>query len=82
MDYPILGMIKLFPYGTIIPTGWTVCNGSILNTQTNAALFSLLGAQFGGNGSTTFGLPDLRGAEPDPNTFYCIATQGMYPERS
>ncbi len=80
MDFPILGMIKLFPF-SYVPSGWAICNGSILNVQTNTALFSLLGTQFGGNGSTTFGLPDLRGAEPDTNTVFCIATQGMYPER-
>lgn len=81
MDSPILGMIKVFPYGSVVPMGWMVCNGAILNVQANTALFSLIGNRFaGGNGTTTFALPDLRGAEPDPNTFYCIATQGIYPE--
>ncbi|ACL76821.1 phage tail protein [Ruminiclostridium cellulolyticum] len=80
MDCPILGMIKLFPF-SYIPYGWAACNGSIINIQSNAALYSLLGTQFGGNGSTTFGLPDLRGAELDSNTVYCIAIQGIYPQR-
>lgn len=55
-----LGEIRLFPFG-IIPRGWAPCNGQLLPVQSNAALFALLGTRFGGNGSTNFGLPDLRG---------------------
>lgn len=55
-----LGEIRLFPYN-FIPRGWAACDGSILAINTNTALFSLLGTQFGGNGQTTFALPDLRG---------------------
>ncbi len=80
MDCPIMGMIKLFPF-SYIPRGWAVCNGATINVQTNAALFTLLGVQFGGNGSTTFCLPNLTGSEPVPNTVFCIATEGIYPER-
>ncbi len=80
MDSPIMGMIKLFPF-SYVPRGWAVCNGAILSIQSNSALYSLLGVQFGGNGSTTFGLPNMTGAEPVPNTVYCIATEGLYPER-
>ncbi len=80
MDSPIIGMIKLFPF-SYVPRGWAICSGAILTIQSNNALYSLLGVQFGGNGSTTFGLPDLRGAEPDSNTVFCIATEGLYPER-
>jgi microcystin-dependent protein len=43
------------------PYGWALCNGQILNISTNSALFALLGTMYGGNGQTTFGLPDLRG---------------------
>jgi microcystin-dependent protein len=43
------------------PYGWAFCNGQILNVSTNSALFALLGTMYGGNGQTTFGLPDLRG---------------------
>jgi microcystin-dependent protein len=46
------------------PVGWALCNGQILNVQQNAALFSLLGNKYGGNGSTTFGLPNLQGRVP------------------
>src|SRR5215831_5763391 len=46
------------------PRGWTTCDGQILAISTNQALFSLLGTVYGGNGVTTFGLPDLRGRSP------------------
>lgn len=81
MDMPFLGQIELFPYG-FAPMGWMLCNGAILNVSQNSALFSLLGANFGGNGSSTFGIPNLTGAAPIPNTAYYIATQGLYPTRS
>jgi len=46
------------------PNGWALCNGQLLAISQNAALFALLGTQFGGNGSTTFGLPDLQSRVP------------------
>lgn len=57
---PVLGQIMPFA-GAVIPRGWALCNGALLAIQQNAALFSLLGTYYGGNGVTTFGLPDLRG---------------------
>ncbi|WP_025129864.1 phage tail protein [Pseudomonas sp. PH1b] len=57
---PFVGEIRLFPWGWA-PQGWLVCEGQILPFQQYVALASLLGTRFGGNGSTTFGLPDLRG---------------------
>lgn len=58
---PYLGEIRVFAFGTI-PRTWLPCNGQILAVAQNQALFSLLGTTYGGNGSTTFALPDLRGA--------------------
>ncbi len=55
-----LGEIRIFPFATI-PSGWHLCDGTLLNITSNAALYSLFGTAFGGNGSTTFALPDLRG---------------------
>jgi microcystin-dependent protein len=57
---PYIGEIKLvsFPFA---PKGWALCNGGILNVSQNQALFAILGTTFGGNGTTTFGLPDFRG---------------------
>lgn len=79
MDY-YLGQILLLPY-SFAPVYTANCDGAILTISGNEALFSLLGANYGGNGQTTFGLPDLRGAEPLPGMRYCIVTRGMYPQR-
>jgi microcystin-dependent protein len=49
---------------TFAPRGWAMCNGQILAINQNTALFSLLGTTYGGNGQTTFALPDLRGRVP------------------
>jgi microcystin-dependent protein len=75
-----LGIVKLFA-GTFVPKGWALCDGQLLNINQNTALFSLLGTYFGGDGRTTFGLPDLRKAVPAPNLTYIICVQGSYPER-
>ena len=60
---PFLGEIRLFAFGRV-PTGWHICDGSILQIGTSQALFSLLGNKYGGDGRLTFGLPDLRGRVP------------------
>lgn len=58
-----LGIVKIFA-GTYAPRGWQFCAGQILSIASNTALFSLLGTVYGGNGTNTFGLPDLRGRVP------------------
>jgi microcystin-dependent protein len=60
---PILGTIILFA-GNFAPKDWLFCDGSILAIAQNTALFSILGTTYGGNGVTTFALPDLRGRVP------------------
>lgn len=60
---PLLGEIRLFPYSHP-PQGWIRCDGSLLPIQNFQALFDLLGTTYGGNGSTTFGIPDLRARSP------------------
>jgi microcystin-dependent protein len=60
---PFIGEIRMFG-GNFAPNGWALCNGQLLSINQYAALFSLLGTSFGGNGSTTFGLPDLQGRVP------------------
>lgn len=55
--------IRLFA-GNFAPRGWAFCQGQILSIAQNTALFSLLGTTYGGNGQTTFALPDLRGRTP------------------
>ncbi len=59
MSTPFLGEIKLLAFG-FAPRGWAECNGQLLPINQNQALFSLLGTTYGGNGQTTFALPDLR----------------------
>ncbi len=63
MYEPFLGEVRAFA-GSFAPRGWAVCNGQLLAIQQSVALFSLLGVTYGGDGVTTFGLPDLRGASP------------------
>jgi microcystin-dependent protein len=63
MAEPFIGELKLIGF-SYPPKGWAFCNGQILSINQNQALFSLLGTYFGGNGQTTFALPDLRGRIP------------------
>ncbi len=63
MPDPFLGEIRMFA-GNFAPRDWALCDGQLLPIAQNTALFSLLGTQFGGDGRTTFGLPDLRGRSP------------------
>jgi len=63
MDSPFLGMIAWFGFN-FAPNGWFQCNGQLLPISQYTALFSLLGTTYGGNGSSTFQLPDLRGRLP------------------
>ena len=60
-DY--IGVIKLFA-GTYAPKGWEFCNGQIMSIAQNTALFSILGTTYGGDGRTTFALPNLGGTVP------------------
>jgi len=78
---PFLGQIQLLPYN-FAPNGWAFCEGQLLAISQNTALFSLLGTTYGGDGATTFALPNLKAKEPDPNTHFCIALEGIYPSRS
>ncbi len=78
---PFIGSISLFAFG-FAPKGWALCDGTLLPVQGNEVLYSLLGTRFGGNGRTTFGLPDLRDKVPNEDTQYYIAVVGTYPPRS
>ena len=57
---PFIGQIVLFG-GNFAPKGWVRCDGQLLSIASSTALFSILGTTYGGDGITTFGLPDLRG---------------------
>lgn len=75
-----VGQVELFP-SDVVPRGWAPCEGQMLPVNENGALFALLGNRFGGDGRTTFALPDLRKTAP-PNLQFCIAIVGMFPSFS
>ena len=63
MADPFVAEIRIFPFN-FAPTGWAFCDGQLLPISQNTALFSLLGTMYGGNGQSTFALPNLQGAAP------------------
>jgi microcystin-dependent protein len=75
MGTPFLGEIKIMSFG-FAPRNWAMCNGQFMPINQNQALFSLLGTMYGGNGQTTFALPDLRGQVPIHQGKNLIGTKG------
>jgi microcystin-dependent protein len=63
MSEPFIAEIRIFS-GNFAPTGWALCDGQVLPISQNTALFSLLGVNYGGNGVSTFNLPNLQGRVP------------------
>ena len=63
MADPFVAEIRMFPFN-FAPRGWAWCDGQLLSLSQNTALFSLLGTTYGGNGTSNFALPDLRGRAP------------------
>ncbi|MER9948160.1 tail fiber protein [Mesorhizobium sp. M0047] len=63
MADPFIAEIRIFPFN-FAPKGWALCDGQLLPLSQNTALFSLLGTTYGGNGKSTFALPDLQGRSP------------------
>jgi microcystin-dependent protein len=63
MGSPFVGEIRMFA-GTFAPQGWALCDGSLMSIAQNDALFQLIGTTYGGDGQSTFGMPDLRGRVP------------------
>src|SRR5690606_24771902 len=77
----MLGEISIFA-GNFAPRGYTFCEGQELAINQNPALFSILGDKYGGDGKTTFALPDLRKAEESlKGVRYIIAIEGTFPQR-
>ena len=80
---PYLGQILLLPYN-FAPRGWATCKGQLMSISQNTALFALIGTTYGGDGQTTFALPNLTpvtsqdGAELN----YYIAIEGIFPSRN
>ena len=76
---PFLGEIDLFA-GNFAPRSYAFCEGQILSIKDNVSLYSILGTQYGGNGKTTFALPDLRNTEKSlKGVRYIIALWGISP---
>lgn len=63
---------------TEYPTNYLPADGRLIDIQTNTALFSLIGINYGGNGTSNYALPDLRSAAPN-NTQYLICVAGIFP---
>jgi microcystin-dependent protein len=63
MSFPFVAEIRIFGFN-FAPTGWALCNGQVLPISQNTALFSLLGTMYGGDGKSTFALPNLQGRSP------------------
>jgi microcystin-dependent protein len=82
MAEPFIGQILLVPYN-FAPRNWAFCQGQLLQIGQYTALFSLIGNTFGGDGESTFALPDLRGRVPPSSgqLNYIIALQGIFPSR-
>lgn len=95
MDEAFIGQIQQFGF-PFAPSGWAFCHGQLMTIQNNEALFALLGTYYGGNGITTFALPDLRPKDEHGNVIQlnvgdiyqgkpymetCIALQGIFPSR-
>ena len=73
---PFLGEIKIVSFN-FVPRGWAACDGQIMQITQNQALYALLGTYYGGNGTTTFALPDLRGRAPlHFNSTYLLGNAG------
>ncbi len=80
MDFYYIGGIALFPYN-FAPIGWVICQGQTLQIMQYQALYALIGTTYGGDGRTTFAVPNLSGASPLPTVKYYIATEGIFPTR-
>jgi microcystin-dependent protein len=75
---PIMAEVRLFPFDLAL-RGWETCRGQVLQIAQGQALFHVIGTAFGGDGRTTFALPDLREAPLPSGLYYCIATEGAFP---
>jgi microcystin-dependent protein len=78
MADPFVAEIRIFPFN-FAPKGWAWCDGQLLPISQNTALFALLGTYYGGDGKSTFGLPNLQGSaamHPDSNNYFLGAMGG------
>jgi microcystin-dependent protein len=78
MSDPFVAEIRIFA-GNFAPRGWASCDGQLLAISQNTALFSLLGTQYGGNGTSNFALPNLAGSVPMHTTQFASSPFGDFP---
>ena len=64
------------------PAGWVECDGRTLSISQNQALYAVIGTRYGGDGTSTFAVPDLRKRVPMEDMRYAIAVQGLFPRQS
>ena len=76
---PLVGQIEIFAF-EFAPSGWMVCDGSLLSVQEFPALFQLIGNTYGGDGQTTFALPQIAPIAPQGPSYF-IAIQGIFPQQ-
>jgi microcystin-dependent protein len=77
---PYIGETRLFAF-TFAPDGWVTCEGQLLAIEDNETLFQLIGTTYGGDGETTFALPDAKGPASGNETLsLCISLFGAFPQ--
>jgi microcystin-dependent protein len=74
-----LGEIIILPFN-FAPRGFSYCDGQLLSISQNVALFSLIGTSFGGDGTSTFALPNYKDKAPVGSNYF-IAMEGIYPQK-
>jgi microcystin-dependent protein len=79
MENGTVGEIRLFG-GNFAPYNWALCEGQLLPIRGNEVIFTIVGTTYGGDGSTNFALPDLKGQGPG-GAIYVICMTGVYPRR-
>jgi microcystin-dependent protein len=80
MENAYIGSIVLVAFN-YAPANWAFCNGQILQINQNMALFALLGATYGGDGKTTFAVPNLNASALQSGLNYMICVNGVFPSR-
>jgi len=80
MDQAFIGSIVLVGFN-FAPPGWLLCNGQTLSIGQNQALFALIGTTYGGDGQTTFSLPNLNAGALQQGLNYMICVNGIFPSR-
>ena len=81
MGDAFLGEVRAMPY-EYVPQGWAPCSGQLMQPSSNPALFSLLGDNYGGDGTTSFALPNIPPLQGKEGTLqYFIAITGVFPPR-